>query len=164
MVYLLPLNQSPLLLKRTCLSISIYSHVLQVSVNYCGNSSCDECIYQPYMERQQTTLVIVRMMNTHLEAFVNNLVFHLIISINFCECMTLVSLIRFPCRFVNATLIPFLLLVWGSLRFTPRCGYTTAALRLCKKDCARSIINASSHAVNLICERFSKQLGYHVAT
>ena len=31
---------------------SEYSHMLQVPVNYHGNSSSDECTYQPYMECQ----------------------------------------------------------------------------------------------------------------
>ena len=59
------------------------SDVLQVSVNYHGNSSCnehtyglnrsisnysgnslcDECMYQPYMECQKTTLVTLCVMN-----------------------------------------------------------------------------------------------------
>ena len=29
-----------------------------MSVNYSGNSLCDECTYQPYMECQEFTLVI----------------------------------------------------------------------------------------------------------
>ena len=41
------------------------------SVNYSSNSSCDERTYQPYMERQETTLVIVCVINTHPEAFVS---------------------------------------------------------------------------------------------
>ena len=65
--------------------------MLQVSVNYHGNPSCnehqyqpymkhqqttleilcDECTYQPYMECQQTALVIVNMMNTNHKAFVS---------------------------------------------------------------------------------------------
>ena len=40
-------------------------------VNYSSNSLCDERMYQPYMESQSSTLVIVCMMNTHPEAFVS---------------------------------------------------------------------------------------------
>ena len=36
-----------------------------VSVNYSGNSSCYECIYQSYMERQYTILVIFLIMKAH---------------------------------------------------------------------------------------------------
>ena len=43
-------------------------------VNYSGNSSCDEHMYQPYMECQKINLVIVHVMNIHLEAFVSYLV------------------------------------------------------------------------------------------
>ena len=28
-----------------------------MSVNYCGNSLCDECTYQPYMECQEFTVI-----------------------------------------------------------------------------------------------------------
>ena len=42
---------------------SEYSHVLQVSLNYPGNPSCNEHMYQPLLEHRQTTLVILCVMN-----------------------------------------------------------------------------------------------------
>ena len=50
------------LFSSTPLYPSEYS-VLQVPVNYHGNSLCNKRTYQPYMERQETTLVILRVMN-----------------------------------------------------------------------------------------------------
>ena len=41
----------------------IYAALYGTSVNYFGNSSCDERTYQPYIECQQTTLVILCVMN-----------------------------------------------------------------------------------------------------
>ena len=46
----------------------VFTHVSAlygVSVNYSGNSSCYECIYQSYMERQYTILVIFLVMKAH---------------------------------------------------------------------------------------------------
>ena len=64
------------------------------SVNYSGNPSCDEQMYQPYMECQKINLVIVHVMNIHLEAFVSYLVLTWFLKCKLCECMTLVPLIH----------------------------------------------------------------------
>ena len=42
-----------------------YTSVKGAPVNYSGKSSCDERMYQPYMEHQETTLVILCVMNAH---------------------------------------------------------------------------------------------------
>ena len=40
-----------------------YTSVKGAPVNYSGKSSCDERIYQPYMERQETILLILHVIN-----------------------------------------------------------------------------------------------------
>ena len=88
------------------------------------------------MEHQKTTLVIVCMMNTHPEAFAR---YHPIFKVNFCEHMMLAPLICISTSiFVNVMLVPFFLLVWGSLRLAPINPYTY--IHTCKH------INMYAHA------------------
>ena len=55
-------------------------------------------------------------MNTHPEVFVS---YHLIFKLNFCERMTLIPLICISMlSFAHTMPVPFLLLVWDSLRIT----------------------------------------------
>ena len=96
-------------LKHSPLFIRIYSHMLQVSVNYCGNSLCVERIYQPYKEHLQTTLVICHVMNTYPKALVSYLVFNPTIKHKHLVTHdTCISNLHFH---VNTMLVPFLLLV-----------------------------------------------------
>ena len=73
-------------------------HMLQVPVNYHGNSSCDECTYQPYVCKV-SPIFKRKLMWKHDACTINQC-----IHIDFCECDT-------------HAILPTIVL--GSIRLTP---------------------------------------------